>query len=143
MRSKQEWDIKRGSHLKILRMRKGLTQEYVAKKIGVNVASMQNWESGKICPSGIYQKPLAFLYSATIDELLSGEDAIEPPEVKKEVQTAEKKPEILDDRRSTVELVELLTKLTGKNRSDIIREAVKMYAASLNWSEVIEHYMEG
>lgn len=53
------------------RQKIGLTQEEVAKKIGVHQTAVSFWESGKTFPSVKMLPKLARLYGCTVDELLS------------------------------------------------------------------------
>lgn len=49
---------------------KGLTQDYVAKKLGVKPNCINQWESGVRKPDIIKLKKLAHILGCTTDELL-------------------------------------------------------------------------
>lgn len=57
--------------LKVLRKKKGLTQQQIADKIGVNRGSYSNWEKGKREPSFENLSMLACIFDVSIDFLLS------------------------------------------------------------------------
>lgn len=52
----------------------GMTQNEVAKALGVNQSAVSFWESGRNQPRGKQMVKLAKLYGVTVDELLR-EDA--------------------------------------------------------------------
>ena len=52
-----------------LRVRAGLTQTEVSKKLRVNQAAVSYWESGKTKPLRKVQKRLCKVYGCTADEL--------------------------------------------------------------------------
>lgn len=56
--------FKRGENvtLKEMRIQKGYTQKFVAKKLNVDQAAISHWESGKHAPSKKYHKKIAKLY---------------------------------------------------------------------------------
>lgn len=62
--------------LQELRKRNGLTQEELAEKLFVSRAAVSKWESGRGYPNIDSLKALAKFFSVTIDELLSGEEAL-------------------------------------------------------------------
>ena len=62
--------------LQELRKRNGLTQEELAEKLYVSRAAVSKWESGRGYPNIDSLKALAKFFSVTIDELLSGEEAL-------------------------------------------------------------------
>lgn len=64
-----EWGVKEGTRLKELRMKKGFSIPYVAKKIGCGQSSMFRWEAGVCAPRMHFLKDLAFLYNVTVEEL--------------------------------------------------------------------------
>ena len=57
--------------LKVLRKKKGLTQQEVADKIGINRPSYSNWEKGRREPSFENLSMLACIFDVSIDFLLS------------------------------------------------------------------------
>ncbi|MCL1852424.1 MAG: helix-turn-helix domain-containing protein [Peptococcaceae bacterium] len=64
-----------GEKLKQLRLAAGMTQEAVAKDLGVTCRAFQNYESGRVYPKNtdIYGK-IAKLFDVSADFLLSDED---------------------------------------------------------------------
>lgn len=57
------------SNLRAFRAKADLSQEEVARKIGVNPSSIINWESGKNIPSFEKVCSLAALYGVSVDEI--------------------------------------------------------------------------
>lgn len=53
--------------------KKKMTQNELAKKLGVTNRSISNWETGKNMPDLSLFKPLCEILNITINELLSGE----------------------------------------------------------------------
>ena len=62
--------------LQELRKQKGLTQEELAEALYVSRTAVSKWESGRGYPSIDSLKAIAKYFSVTIDELLSGEEAL-------------------------------------------------------------------
>jgi transcriptional regulator with XRE-family HTH domain len=62
--------------LQDLRKKKGLTQEELAKKLYVSRAAVSKWESGRGYPNIESLKMIGELFSVTVDELISGGEAI-------------------------------------------------------------------
>lgn len=56
--------------LAALRVNSKLRQKKVAEKIGVTVATLQNWESGKTVPNILQAQKLADMYGANLDDIL-------------------------------------------------------------------------
>ena len=56
------------------REKAGMTQNEVAKALGVNQSAVSFWESGRNQPRGKQMVKLAKLYGVTVDELLREED---------------------------------------------------------------------
>ena len=67
-----EFNIK----LQELRKQKGLTQEELAEALFVSRTAVSKWESGRGYPNIDSLKAIARFFSVTIDELLSGEEAL-------------------------------------------------------------------
>jgi transcriptional regulator with XRE-family HTH domain len=63
-----------GERLRWCRDKKGLTQKFVAEKIGVKNNTLSSYESGKRQPDYETLKKLADLYEVSIDYILTGED---------------------------------------------------------------------
>lgn len=57
--------------LKEYRLRTGMTQEEVGRKLDVSAAAVCCWERGKNGILRKYHKKLAGLYGCTVDELLA------------------------------------------------------------------------
>ena len=62
--------------LQELRKQKGLTQEELASKLYVTRTAVSKWESGRGYPNIDSLKAIAGFFSVTIDELLSGGEAL-------------------------------------------------------------------
>lgn len=62
--------------LQELRKRKGLTQEELAEKLFVSRTAISKWESGRGYPNIESLKAISKFFSVTIDDLLSGEEAL-------------------------------------------------------------------
>lgn len=62
--------------LQSLRKQKGLTQEELAQALYVSRTAISKWESGRGYPSIDSLKVLAAFFGVTIDELLTGKEAI-------------------------------------------------------------------
>ena len=62
--------------LQELRKQKGLTQEELAESLYVSRTAISKWESGRGYPNIDSLKAIAKFYCVTIDELLSGEEAL-------------------------------------------------------------------
>jgi transcriptional regulator with XRE-family HTH domain len=56
------------------REKAGMTQNEVAKALGVNQSAVSFWESGRNQPRGKQMVKLAKLYGVTVDELLREDD---------------------------------------------------------------------
>lgn len=55
------------------RQKIGLTQDEVAKELGIDQSAVSLWETGKTAPRAKILVKLAGLYGCTVDELLKGE----------------------------------------------------------------------
>ena len=62
--------------LQELRKAKGLTQEELAKSLYVSRTAISKWESGRGYPSIDSLRAIAKFFSVTVDELLSGDEAL-------------------------------------------------------------------
>ena len=65
--------VKIGKNIALLRKRKGLTQDELAKVLSVSNQAVSKWEAGKCCPDIELLPELAGLFEVSIDELLVGE----------------------------------------------------------------------
>lgn len=59
------------------RKKQKLTQEDVAKKLGIDRTTVSKWETGETFPSTKQLLPLAKLYNCKADDLLSGVAPVE------------------------------------------------------------------
>ncbi|MCI6496167.1 MAG: helix-turn-helix domain-containing protein [Anaeromassilibacillus sp.] len=64
-----------GENIQRLRKEKGLSQEYVAQKIGISRQSISLWEKNKTVPSIENLVTLSEILGVTVDELLGREAA--------------------------------------------------------------------
>lgn len=60
--------------LRELRLKRGMTQKYVALTLGVKGPSVSNWESGKTTPTTENVAALAKLYNVSVDYLLGRDE---------------------------------------------------------------------
>ena len=60
--------------IKELRLAAGLTQEQLAKKMGLDQGAISHWERGKTSPLRKYHKKLAKVLGCTVDDLLKEEN---------------------------------------------------------------------
>lgn len=63
--------MKLGSNIRVLRQRKGLTQEQVSACLGVSYQAVSKWETGANTPDISLLPALANLFNVTIDTLFS------------------------------------------------------------------------
>lgn len=157
-----DWGIVNGARVKALRIRKGLSQVYIANKLGISRQSVQNWELGKYGPQDDKLRGLAFLLNATIEELTEAgtettatffQDQDEPKTAEtiaeeqydlqgvRSITYEERQAHDDQKRKPTSDLVALLSMVTGRTEAEIIRDAVLQYAKGLNWQDVIGSYM--
>lgn len=59
-----------GERLKKARLKKGMTQEFVAKKLGITFQALSNYERGLRDPDNELLRKMADLYNVTADYLL-------------------------------------------------------------------------
>lgn len=71
------FEIEFHEKLQQLRKQKGLTQEQLAQALFVSRTAVSKWESGKGYPNIDSLKQIAKYFSVTIDELLSGNEALD------------------------------------------------------------------
>jgi transcriptional regulator with XRE-family HTH domain len=69
-----------GDRLRWCREKKGLTQKFVAEKIGVKNNTLSSYEAGKRQPDYETLKSIADLYEVTIDYLLTGNEHSKSPD---------------------------------------------------------------
>lgn len=63
--------MKLGNNIRVLRQRKGLTQEQVASNLGVTYQAVSKWETGANTPDISLLPALATLFDVSIDTLFS------------------------------------------------------------------------
>lgn len=63
-----------GDRLRALRLKKGLSQEETARRLGVSPQAVSKWETDKCSPECSLILPLARLFGVTADRLLDGGD---------------------------------------------------------------------
>ena len=63
--------MKIGENIRLLRQRKGLTQEQVAQRLGVTYQAVSKWENGTNTPDIALLPQIAALFGVTIDALFS------------------------------------------------------------------------
>ena len=56
--------------IKVWRVRKGLTQEQLAKKMGVSAPTIHYWENGTTMPSGKNLQMLASVFGISADDII-------------------------------------------------------------------------
>lgn len=145
-----DWGVKEGARLKELRMKKGFSIPYVAKKIECGQSSMFRWEAGVCAPRMHFLKDLAFLYNVTIENIIGGTGEvvvnplpyIEYPDFKKAVDRA---VELITPAESlsqkTKDLLEMMAKLTGKTTDEMLDMAVQEYAQYVfDWNKALERF---
>lgn len=128
-----EWGIKQGARLAELRMNLNYSQKYIAQKIGVNSTQISKWETGKCCPRMRSLHDMAFLYHVTVEEI-TGEDVNFKPLAITLPYTVPDRPE---EKTESGDVLALISMLTGKTEAEIIDEAVREYALSLDWQTFI------
>ena len=69
--------VKIGKFIQELRKEKKLTQEDVAKRLGVTDRAISKWENGRGLPDYSLLKPLCELFDISVNELLSGKHILE------------------------------------------------------------------
>ena len=82
-------DMTIGKRIGLLRRQKGLTQEELAKHMGVSPQAVSKWENDQTCPDISALPKLAGLLGVTVDALLSGKEEqpavrLLPPEQRKD-----------------------------------------------------------
>lgn len=124
-----DWSIKQGAKITEMRLKKGFTQDYVAKKIGVHPMTISQWERGKHSPSPHRIRDLAFLYNVTVEEIA---DDVEPPPAP--IWKSTDQAFHASQPTTTERLVSLLAEVSGRSEQEIIEAAVFIYAQNFHWS---------
>ena len=66
-----EFLIVLSKNLKILRIKKDVSQEFLSKKIGVSIQTINKWENDKCLPDAYNLLKLADYYSLSVEELIN------------------------------------------------------------------------
>lgn len=80
-------DYEFGNKLFELRKKAGLSQEAVAKKVGVTNKAVSKWENGKTKPTTNAIREIAALFDISVDELMTMKEERKMPEITKIVIT--------------------------------------------------------
>lgn len=126
--------IKLGAKLEELRIKKGFSQEYAAKKLGITQSKLHRIEKAKnayIDEETMHD--LAFLYNVTIEEIYSQPEETNEPEATQEPEQSSSTRET----GKTSELLALLSMLLGRPESEVIDLAVIQYAEEINFKSLI------
>ena len=99
-------EMKIGSKIKKLRKKKNLSQEELAKSIGVNPNHLSKLETGKYLPSIAVLKKITEILEVSADYLLSDSD--------------EEAEEIKFEDEAFVEKIRVLNTLEGKDKEAIL-----------------------
>lgn len=147
-----DWGITQGARLKELRLKKGFTVPYVAKKINCGEASIYRWELGQVCPRHKFLRDMAFLYNVTLEEL-TGDDVSSKSDTGVVVTTpvVGTKPLIKFTEEGieaskvfapeTDALLEMMATLTGKTTDEMLDVAVQEYAQYVfDWNKALEGF---
>lgn len=109
-----------GERLKLLRVKKGLTLEDVAKKIGVSKTTVSQWERGKTIPRDERLLPLSLLFDVSPSQLF-------------ESKQEQEKVIYLDEAYTLINSVEF----SNMNKSDIKKTVQTMLEKQ--YSRDVEH----
>lgn len=147
-----DWGVKEGARLKELRMKKGFSIPYVAKKIECGQSSMFRWEAGICAPRMHFLKDLAFLYNVSIEDVIGGTSEQAPVvnlpyvEPKQNIEELTKRAcELITPvarlSRKAKDLLEMMAKLTGKSEEEMLDIAVQDYAQLVfDWDKALEGF---
>lgn len=83
-----------GTIIRNYRLEKNLTQEEVARRLGVTAPAVNKWEKGNSMPDITLLSPIARLLDITLDTLLSHTDSLSGEEANRILETAHKKLKI-------------------------------------------------
>ncbi len=83
-----------GTIIRKYRLEKNLTQEEVARRLGVTTPAVNKWEKGNSMPDITLLSPIARLLNITLDTLLSHTDSLSDEEANRIIVTAHKKLKI-------------------------------------------------
>ena len=146
-----DWNIKQGSKLKTLRMRKGFDQAYVANKLNVNITSISNWETGKNKPKPKHLHDLAFLYNVPIEEITEADVISVSPESAELAKTLSRANPVLlpylepikPQKSKYADLVAFMSMVSDRSEQEIIDSAIECYARSFPWQTLVEQHFLG
>ena len=105
--------------LQALRKQSGLTQEALAEKLYVSRAAISKWESGRGYPSVDSLKDLAKFFSVTVDELISGTEALRLAEKCEKEKSAERRNLVFAFLDVCVSLLFVMPHLSAASCADI------------------------
>lgn len=94
------------SRLRALRQAKGMTQDYVARQIGVDRSTYAHWERGSAEPSIEHIKALAHLFGVTADYLFGIDDSGNVTVLNRGILPLELPPEALRELQNHIEYLE-------------------------------------
>lgn len=94
------------SRLRALRQAKGMTQDYVARQIGVDRSTYAHWERGSAEPSIEHIKALAHLFGVTVDYLFGIDDSGNVMALNRGTLPLNLPPEALRELREHIEYLE-------------------------------------
>lgn len=80
-----------GTIIRKYRLQKNLTQEEVARRLGVTAPAVNKWEKGNSMPDITLLSPIARLLDITLDTLLSYTDSLSDEQANRIIVTAHKK----------------------------------------------------
>ena len=69
-------DMDLGTRISELRREKGMTQEQLAKLVGISAPAVSKWETGSSCPDITLLCPLARALDTNVDTLLQFEEEL-------------------------------------------------------------------
>lgn len=113
--TEQEIPLKLKDKIKLLRKQQGLTLEYVAKAVGVDKKTLQDWESGEIENIRKYKIwKLARLFGTTVD-YLTGKENITAPDTVSEICDLKPFIDLLNSRGECLALLMLSRDMTRED----------------------------
>lgn len=80
-----------GDVIKKYRKEKSITQEEMAKRLGVTAPAVSKWENGTTVPDIMLLGPIARLFEISVDTLLSFQEELSPKEIADLVQEVDKR----------------------------------------------------
>ncbi|MBQ8802299.1 MAG: helix-turn-helix transcriptional regulator [Tyzzerella sp.] len=80
-----------GDVIKKYRKEKGITQEEMARRLGVTAPAVSKWENGTSVPDIMLLGPIARLFEISVDTLLSFQEELSPKEIADLMQALDKR----------------------------------------------------